>query len=714
MINQKGIPSLKKEVCAMCTKNILIGQRALTCASCDLIFHVQCTKSNKLIFFRQKSYCQTCISVNDIIRYNPYYDILNSYSAESDKFYETEPSEFTENIQEISNILENCKGYNKKEFLQFYNSLESDITNTNEILFSSYFYNLDGNQTNFDQVAADIKAIDHEFSVIGLAETNIEECDKDLYKINDNYTSIYQSKRASKNKGSGVALYVNNKFSYECLNDLWICNKNIEAIFVKLTDTTQPIVVGVVYRPPSGDLHKFNEELENILLRLPNKNSYILGDYNVNIHGLSNKGDQKFEELFVSNGYIPLVSIATNHKLGCSKTCIDNIFTNQASNMVLGSGKFTGKAKNHSPIFQISKISNLSSKKQEKQKITIHYEYSNENIKKFVKLTGQKFASNIPDDIDCFLNLFHEAIDETCKLTKPKTTKRNFINNPWITKGIIESIHRNDQLYNDWKDSITKKCQSGNLKLKNIHSDHQNLLRFLTKEAKKRYYIDKFQKFHGNKKRTWQLINELRGKEKQKIKSSFLINNERIICRRIIAEKFNAYFSDIASNLNKDAYKDNPITAFPSFRTYLSESSMSSFFLEDCNSEELLTIITELENGKSSDIPIVLVKACHYTIAPILSQLYNNCMKKGEFPQILKKSKITPVFKKGNKELIENYRPVSTIPIFGKIFEKIIYSRLYNYFISKGTLSDYQFGFRKGHSTSHAVHHSTNITKDAL
>ena len=61
-------------------------------------------------------------------------------------------------------------------------------------------------------------------------------------------------------------------------------------------------------------------------------------------------------------------------------------------------------------------------------------------------------------------------------------------------------------------------------------------------------------------------------------------------------------------------------------------------------------------------------------------------MKVGKFPDELKLGKITPIYKKESDELLENYRPVSTLPIFGKIFEKIIYSRLYNYFVSKGIL----------------------------
>ena len=101
-------------------------------------------------------------------------------------------------------------------------------------------------------------------------------------------------------------------------------------------------------------------------------------------------------------------------------------------------------------------------------------------------------------------------------------------------------------------------------------------------------------------------------------------------------------------------------------------------------------------------------------ISPYLTTLYNSCFASGIFPKVLKISKITPIHKKGNKELIENYRPVSTLPVFGKIFEKLIYSRVYRFLTYKGILSDAQFGFRKGHSTAHAIHYSADIVKSAL
>ena len=133
----------------------------------------------------------------------------------------------------------------------------------------------------------------------------------------------------------------------------------------------------------------------------------------------------------------------------------------------------------------------------------------------------------------------------------------------------------------------------------------------------------------------------------------------------------------------------------------------------DCNTEEVHQIINDFQNGKSSDIPIKVIKRVANTISPILSQYYNILLAHGIFPDHLKVGKITPVFKKGDSELLENYRPISTLPVFGKIFEKIIYNRLYSFFTSQNIIYDNQYGFRKAHSTSHAINHSiTHITNE--
>ena len=135
--------------------------------------------------------------------------------------------------------------------------------------------------------------------------------------------------------------------------------------------------------------------------------------------------------------------------------------------------------------------------------------------------------------------------------------------------------------------------------------------------------------------------------------------------------------------------------------------------MADTNDEEIEKIIREFENGKASDIPVVLIKRSSHIISTCLANLYNIYMVNGIFPSEFKLGKITPIYKKGNAELLENYRPVSTLPIFGKIFEKIIFSRLHSFLTAKGILHEQQFGFRSGHSTSHALHSTVNVIKSA-
>ena len=136
-------------------------------------------------------------------------------------------------------------------------------------------------------------------------------------------------------------------------------------------------------------------------------------------------------------------------------------------------------------------------------------------------------------------------------------------------------------------------------------------------------------------------------------------------------------------------------------------------FLVDCTDDEILELIRGLENGKTSDVPIKLIKVSAPIITPILRKYYI-FMHNGVFPDNLKVGKITPLFKKGDQEKFENYRPVSTLPIFGKLFEKVIYSRLYDYLVKKNILYDNQYGFRKSHSCSHALNYSASAIQKYL
>ena len=89
-------------------------------------------------------------------------------------------------------------------------------------------------------------------------------------------------------------------------------------------------------------------------------------------------------------------------------------------------------------------------------------------------------------------------------------------------------------------------------------------------------------------------------------------------------------------------------------------------------------------------------------------------MKIGKFPNTLKTVKITFIYKKEDEEQLGNYRPISTLLIFGKIFGKLIYKRLFNFFVAQNLLHDKQFGFRKNHSTLHAINYSIHHNNQAI
>ena len=207
----------------------------------------------------------------------------------------------------------------------------------------------------------------------------------------------------------------------------------------------------------------------------------------------------------------------------------------------------------------------------------------------------------------------------------------------------------------------------------------------------------------------------MRGKSKKDLKPPFIIDNQKIMNRRVIANEFNKYFNSIASNLNESVTdQKSSDQKVGSFEEYLLPANKNSIFLSDSTPEELMQIISELDNHKSSDIPIrVIKKSCH-VICPSLAQYFNILMADGVFPDVLKIGRVTPIYKKGNPEDIGNYRPVSTLPIFGKIFEKVIYNRIFSFATSQNILYHNQFGFRKSHSTSHAVNYSISIIEDAI
>ena len=103
------------------------------------------------------------------------------------------------------------------------------------------------------------------------------------------------------------------------------------------------------------------------------------------------------------------------------------------------------------------------------------------------------------------------------------------------------------------------------------------------------------------------------------------------------------------------------------------------------------------------EISTHLIKSIKSEILGPLTITINQSLVTGIFPNKLKIAKVTPIFKKGDPTVIENYRPISLLPALSKVFECVIYNQINNYFVSNNLYYECQYGFRKKHSTELAA-----------
>ena len=130
-----------------------------------------------------------------------------------------------------------------------------------------------------------------------------------------------------------------------------------------------------------------------------------------------------------------------------------------------------------------------------------------------------------------------------------------------------------------------------------------------------------------------------------------------------------------------------------------------SFYLSATGPDEIQKIIMRLDSSKSTGpfgIPMFLLKTFKEFFSIWLSELINLCFETGEFPTLIKMAKVTPIHKKESKLDHLNYRPISLLSVFSKIYEKCIYTRIYHYLVQNNLIYSKQFGFRANYSTNHA------------
>ena len=118
--------------------------------------------------------------------------------------------------------------------------------------------------------------------------------------------------------------------------------------------------------------------------------------------------------------------------------------------------------------------------------------------------------------------------------------------------------------------------------------------------------------------------------------------------------------------------------------------------------EKVLKIIQSLNPNKAhgwDGIAVRMIKVCDSSLLVPLKIIFDSCIIHGSFPEAWKRANVVPIHKKNSKNLKQNYRPISLLPIFGKIFEKLIFNSLYQHLNVNGLLNPNQSVFHPGDST---------------
>ena len=220
----------------------------------------------------------------------------------------------------------------------------------------------------------------------------------------------------------------------------------------------------------------------------------------------------------------------------------------------------------------------------------------------------------------------------------------------------------------------------------------------------------------NNSKKVWNIVNELVYNRKQKNSgpTNMLTDTGYTITDpQAIAEEFNKFFVSVGKRMAaKTSAHDKP----PDSQSNLNKIKKisNSVLLSPCTPQEVFNLITKLKDRKACRtiyIETRFIKLANPVISTFLSNLFNVCSNTGVYQDSLKIAEVIPIFKKGCSTQTTNYRPISLLCQFNKIFEKLLHTRIYSYLIRYNLLNDRQFGFRKNSYTTLA---NSKIHNDLL
>ena len=211
--------------------------------------------------------------------------------------------------------------------------------------------------------------------------------------------------------------------------------------------------------------------------------------------------------------------------------------------------------------------------------------------------------------------------------------------------------------------------------------------------------IKKIMKSNNKNKTTWNIIKEISGQKHQEIEvQKIKIEHKHITDPKEIACIFNNYFTCTNIKGNKDQIENRQINTTSKNSKLNGIQHVPSLLFKTFSTKEISTIIKSIKTKNSrgyDEISTQVLKiSSNYIVSPV-TYICNKIISLGIFTDRLKFAIVKPVYKKGDKKNCSNYRPISQLTSFSKIFEKAIYSRLTEHLVNNKLLAGNQYGFEK-------------------
>lgn len=522
----------------------------------------------------------------------------------------------------------------------------------------------------------------------------------------ENFTNVSAYYRNTMKHG-GSCIYVKNTLEATEVPkiNMYSVDKHFECAAIEMSEKGNRLVVISIYRAPDGNTDIFLSKLDAVIrlvLRNSNTRLIICGDFNIDYISDSNHQKQLDSLLQTYN-----LRVTTNEPTRITKTsatAIDYIITNiedsNCSAEVIHSGISDHDTQTITvPWGQIPKmeLKQLSRK------------YSQGNILRFNNSLRQETWEDVYNTdllVDDSYNRFHDIfLAHFDKAFPLKYSSQRRERKTWITAGIKTSCKTLKFLH-----LLCKYNNDDSQTTIDFYKQYKKMYKKVLVAAKK-LQIGKEIALSDNKiKTTWNIIKRTTGKDRKPEQNIKIVDSSSITTDpEDVANKFNNYFSNLASNLNKNQKDSNGKPA----GQILIESkpkSKDTMCLFHTSHTEIFTIIGHMKNKTSTDIdtiPCKVLKLCSKHISTPLAYLINNSLEEGVFPTRLKQAKIVPIHKSGKKDNVDNYRPISILPVFSKIYERIVYNRLSDFFVINPQLAEEQHGFRISKSTSTAIYKLT-------